>query len=195
MYNLLNTNYYNATDGTSGGNCYQNSTSITGNCDYTETGLQSEYRTMVENVTWYLGGKDNASYTADAFYTGERDSTSIYSGNTASTTTGYIGLMYASDYGYSVLSTSCARTTNLGSYNTSACGGSSWLKKEAIDWTITHKSASNSTYESFNLHGTANLDSNDVYRGCATRPVLYLNSIVQKISGSGTITDPYKIGY
>ena len=190
LYNLLNTNYYNATDGTSGGNCYQYSTTITGNCDYTETGLQSEYRAMVENVTWYLGGKDSASYTADAFYTGERDSTSIYSGNTA-TIAGYIGLMYASDYGYSVLSSSCARTTNLSSYNTSACGGSSWLKKEAIKWTITHNSAS-SDY-SFILSDTAYLDFNSANNGCTTRPVLYLNSNVQVYAGDGSISKPYQI--
>ena len=192
LYNLLNTNYYNATDGTSSGNCYQYSTSITGNCDYTETGLQSEYRNMVENVTWYLGGKDSNSYTAEVFYTGERDSTSVYSGNTASTT-GYIGLMYASDYGYSVLSSSCARTTDLESYNTSACGGSSWLKKEIYEWTVTHRSASSS--RSFALSTFANLNNYSANNGYATRPVLYLKSNVQKISGLGTITDPYKIGY
>ena len=192
LYNLLNTNYYNATDGTSGGNCYQYKTSITGNCDYTVTGIQSEYRSMVENVTWYLGGKSSISYTANAFYAGERDRTSVYSGNTASTT-GYIGLMYVSDYGYSVLSSSCARTTNLSSYNTSACGGSSWLKKETSEWTVTP----NSTYsdDSFYL-GYAGPSANiSAYCGYTTRPVLYLNSNVQKIIGSGTITDPYKIGY
>ena len=195
LYNLLNTNYYNATDGTSGGNCYQYRTSITGNCDYTETGLQSEYRSMVENVTWYLGGKGGSirkNYPVDAFYTGERDSTSINSGHTASIT-GYIGLMYASDYGYSVLSSSCARTTNLSSYNTSACGGSSWLKKETSEWTITQNSASMN--RSFILYSNAALNYNYAYSGCTTRPVLYLNSTVQKISGSGTITNPYKIGY
>ena len=198
LYNLLNTNYYNATDGTSGGNCYQHGHSITGNCDYTETGLQSEYRAMVENVTWYLGGKDSNSYTADAFYTGERDSTSVYSGNTASIT-GYIGLMYVSDYGYSVLSSSCARTTNLGSYSTNTCGGSSWLKKEDSEWTVTHitnKSDASST-SSFSIVGGGYLDRyhSYTYYGYTTHPVLYLNSNVQKISGSGTITDPYKIGY
>ena len=192
LYNLLNTNYYNATDGTSGGNCYQHGNSITGNCDYTETGLQREYRAMVENVTWYLGGKDDTSYTAEAFYTGERDSTSIYSGNTPSIT-GYIGLMYASDYGYSVLSSSCARTTNLSSYNTSACRSSSWLKKETGEWTVTHKSAS--SLNSFFFDLMADLFSHNAFYGYATRPVLYLNSNVQKISGSGTITNPYKIGY
>ena len=191
LYNLLNTNYYNATDGTSGGNCYQYFTSITGNCDYTETGLQSEYRNMVENVTWYLGGKDSANYTAEVFYAGERDSTSVYSGNTASIT-GYIGLMYASDYGYSVLSTSCARTTNLGGYGTSVCGGSSWLKKETYDWTVTHYISSS---YSFNLYYSAILISSNARSGFATRPVLYLKSNVQKIGGSGTMTAPYKIGY
>ena len=189
LYNLLNTNYYNATDGTSGGNCYQFSTIITGNCDYTETGLQSEYRAMVENVTWYLGGKDSASYTAEAFYTGERDS--LYSGNTASTTTGYIGLMYASDYGYSVLSSSCARTTNLGSYNTSACGGSSWLKKETTEWTITHNSSSSNS--SFYLFTAAYLYSNNANNGFTTRPVLYLKSNVQVYAGDGSISKPYQI--
>ena len=192
LYNLLNTNYYNATDGTSGGNCYQLSIAFTGNCDYTETGLQSEYRNMIENVTWYLGGKDNYQYTAEELYTGERDSTSVYNGNTPSVT-GYIGLMYASDYGYSVLSSSCARTTTLNNYNSSVCGGSSWLKKEAFDWTVTHYT--DSSNNSFYIYVTASLNNSHVGNGYTTRPVLYLKSNVQKISGSGTITDPYKIGY
>ena len=189
LYSLLNTNYYNATDGSSGTNyCTSRNTS---NCDYTETGLQSEYRSMVENVTWYLGGKDSASYTADAFYTGERDSTSIYSGNTASTT-GYIGLMYASDYGYSVLSSSCARTTNLSSYDTSACGGSSWLKKEELEFTITHRSNSPSLV--FYVYASAYLISFQP-NIASSFPVLYLKSNVQKISGTGTMTAPFVVGY
>ena len=192
LYNLLNTNYYNATDGTSSGNCYQYSTTITGNCDYTVTGIQSDYRSMVENVTWYLGGKDRPdNYTAEAFYTGERDRTSIYSGNTTSISN-YIGLMYVSDYGYSVLSSSCARTTNLYGYDTSACGGSSWLKNETSEWTITHRTSFSS--HSFILHYTAALNSNNPYYGYTTRPVLYLKSNTQKINGTGTISNPYIIG-
>ena len=194
LYNLLNTNYYNATDGTSGGNCYQYTTSITGNCDYTVTGIQSEYRSMVENVTWYLGGKEYNNYyttTAEAFYTVERDSTSIHSGNTPSTT-GYIGLMYASDYGYSVLSSSCDRTTYLSSYNTSACGGASWLKKETSEWTVTHEIA-NSDSSSFYLSDTAELNYYDTNYGSTTRPVLYLKSNVQVYAGDGSISKPYQI--
>lgn len=191
LYNLLNTNYYNATDGTSGGNCYQYSTTIAGNCDYTKTGLQSEYRSMVESVTWYLGGKNSTGYTTEAFYTGERDSTSIYSGNTASTT-GYIGLMYVSDYGYSVLSSSCARTTDLDSYKTSACGSFSWLLKESQEWTVTHNSGgSNSSFVN-----SGSLISNirvKTINGYGVRPVLYLKSGVQVYAGDGSISKPYQI--
>ena len=188
LYNLLNTNYYNATDGTSGGNCYHYSTTITSNCDYIETGLQSEYRNMVENVTWYLGGKDSASYTAEAFYTGERDSTSVSNGNTSSIA-GYIGLMYVSDYGYSVLSSSCARTIKLGGYGSSTCGGSSWLKKESTEWTVTF----DSSIGAFGIFNNSSLDSYIVVSGYATRPVLYLKSNVQVYAGDGSISKPYQI--
>ena len=98
---LLNENYYNATDGTASGNCYGYSTSVPSNCDYTGTGINDTCRSMVKNVTWYLGGYSSTSATADAFYGYERGTT-VYSGRPTSTT-GYIGLMYPSDYGYSVL--------------------------------------------------------------------------------------------
>ena len=190
LYNLLNTNYYNATDGTTGGNCYQYSTTITGICDYTVTGIQSEYRNMIESVTWYLGGKDSTSYTTEAFYTGERDSTSIYSGN-ISGITGYIGLMYASDYGYSVLSSNCARTTNLGSYG-AKCGESSWLKKEISEWTITHNSASSNT--SFSLYSLSFIGYGTNFSH-AVRPAVYLKSNVQVYAGDGSMANPYIITY
>ena len=192
LYNLLNTNYYNATDGTSGGNCYQDVHSTASNCDYTETGIQSEYRSMVENVTWYLGGNDGDTYTSNAFYAGERDSSSVYSGNTASIT-GYIGLMYASDYGYSVLSSSCPRTVNLNtkSYGTNACGGSSWLKKESAEQTITHYIFSSSYL--FTILGSLYLYNNPTITGYSTRPVLYLKSNVQVYAGNGSISNPYQI--
>ena len=189
LYHLLNDYYYTATDGTSSSYCYQYSTTITGNCDYTETGLQLDYRKMIQPVTWYLGGPSSNSNPTSTYYANERDSSKIYSGRSPSTT-GNVGLMYVSDYGYSVLSSSCARTTNLGSY-TNACAGNAWLKKEAYEWTITHKSAhssdvwlvSNSGYV-YNYY--ANI-------GYASRPVLYLRSDVKYISGTGTKSDPYII--
>ena len=144
LMNLLNGAYLNSENGTGGEYCYGYSTTVpAGNCDYTESGINDTYRPMIENVTWYLGGYSSTSATAEAFYGYERGDT-VYSGRPTSTT-GYIGLMYPSDYGYSVLASSCARTTNLGSYSNSTCAGQSWMYGQGYEWTITP----NSSYSNF----------------------------------------------
>ncbi len=190
LYHLLNDYYYTATDGTSSSYCYQRSTTIKGNCDYTEMGLQLDYRKMIQPVTWYLGGPGSDSNPASTFYANERDSSKIYSGRSPSTT-GNVGLMYASDYGYSVLSSSCDRTTNLGSYNSNTCAGNAWLKKETYEWTITPYSGNSSSV--WNVYDTGSVSRHTAPSGSAPRPVLYLKSDVKYISGTGTKSDPYII--
>ena len=187
---LLNGAYYNAQDGTGTGYCYGYSTSMTMNCDYTQKGIQSGYRPMIANVTWYLGGYSSASATAEAFYGYERGTT-VYSGRPTSTT-GYIGLMYPSDYGYSVLSTSCARTTNLGSYSITSCGGQSWLYGKGQEWTLSPSSSGSNNV--FYVNSNGYLSRTNAYNGYGHRPVLYLDSTVYKIDGDGSIGNPYIIG-
>ena len=180
---LFNGAYYNATDGTSSGYCYGYGATATGNCDYTKKGIQDEYRNMIVNAIWYLGGYSNASANAEAFYKYERKST---------TTMGYIGLMYASDYGYSVLASDCARTTNLGSYNSAKCAGQSWLYGKGYEWTLTpvssiatifYLSDDGSLYYAYNAYG-----------GYNSRPVLYLDSSVFLYDGDGSLENPYIVG-
>ena len=191
LYHLLNDYYYTATDGTSSSYCYQYSDTVTGNCDYTQIGLQTDYRNMVQtNTTWYLGGPSANIYPTSTFYADERDSSKIYSGRSPSTT-GNIGLMYASDYGYSVLSSSCARTTNIDSYNTNVCAGNAWLKKETYEWTITPNS--DSSYYVWYVNFAGNVSNHYVYNGYASRPVLYLKSNVVRYAGDGSISNPYRI--
>ena len=190
LMNLLNGAYYNAENGTGGEYCYGYSTTVSANCDYTEIGINNTYRSMIENVTWYLGRYSSTSATAEAFYGYERGTT-VYSGRPTSTT-GYIGLMYPSDYGYSVLSSSCARTTNLGSYNNATCAGQSWLYGQGYEWTITPRS-SYSNYV-FRVNSNGYLDYHLAISGYAARPVLYLDSSVYVIDGTGTQSDPYIIG-
>ena len=187
---ILNTYYYNGQNGTGQTACYFYSTTVPGTCDFTKIGLNATSRGMVENVTWKLGGHSTSSATAGAFYTAERGST-VYGSNSTSTT-GYIGLMYPSDYGYSVLASSCARTTNLGSYNSSSCGGKSWLLKNGYEWTMTHWSSSSNNV--FYVNYDAYLYINGANGGNAVRPTAYLKSNVYVISGTGSITDPYVIG-
>ena len=187
---LLNGAYYNAQDGTSSGYCYGYSTTATANCDYTKRGIQSGYRGMIANVTWHLGGYSSSSATAEAFYGYERGTT-VYSGRPTSTT-GYIGLMYPSDYGYSVLSSSCARTTNLGSYNSAKCAGQSWLYGKGDEWTLTPSSSSSSSVFCLNNYGR--VDDYNASDGYGSRPVLYLDASVYKIDGDGSLNNPYIVG-
>ena len=188
---LLNGAYYNAEDGTSSGYCYGYTATLSANCDYTKKGIQSRYRSMIANVTWYLGGYSGTSAVASSFYRYERGTT-VHSGRPTKTT-GYIGLMYPSDYGYSVLSSSCARTTNLGSYGTAECAGQSWLYGKGYEWTIT-PDFSRSTNDVFGLDRVGYLYITGPYYGLGVRPVLYLDASVYKIEGEGTLDKPYIIG-
>ena len=190
LKSLLNGAYYNAQDGTSSGYCYGYSTTATANCDYTKRGIQSGYRSMIANVTWHLGGYSGTSATAEAFYGYERGTT-VYSGRPTSTT-GYIGLMYPSDYGYSVLSSSCTRTTNLGSYNSAKCAGQSWLYGKGYEWTLTPTSSYSSSV--FALYFSGYLGSFTANYGFGSRPVLYLDASVYKIDGDGSLNNPYIVG-
>ena len=189
LMNLLNGAYLTSQNGTGGEYCYGYE-DISGSCDYTETGINDTYRSMIENVTWYLGGHSTYNATADTFYTAERG-TAVYSGSPTSTT-GYIGLMYASDYGYSVLASSCARTTNLRDYNTAECSGQSWLYGQGKEWTITPYSSR--SYVFHMRHYGYLYDNSVIYAGYSVRPVLYLDSSVYVIDGNGSINDPYIIG-
>ena len=190
LKSLLNGAYYNAQDGTSSGYCYGYSTTTTANCDYTKRGIQSGYRGMIANVTWYLGGYSDNDATAEVFYGYERGTT-VYSGRPTSTT-GYIGLMYPSDYGYSVLSSSCARTTNFKAYNTATCAGASWLYGKGYEWTLTPDSSI--SYNVLYLDNYGILQSNNAYNGLGSRPVLYLDASVYKIDGDGSLDNPYIVG-
>ncbi len=191
LKSLLNGAYYNAEDGTNSGYCYGYDKTITGNCDYTKKGIQSDYRGMIANVTWYLGGYSSNYATAEAFYGYERGTT-VYSERPTSTT-GYIGLMYPSDYGYSVLASSCARTTDLSNYNRAQCAGASWLYGKGNEWTLTPNSSGNSSV--FNLIYVGYLNYfYSASNGYGTRPVLYLDASVYKIDGDGSLENPYIIG-
>ena len=191
LMNLLNGAYLNADDGTESGYCYGYSTTVPSNCDYTKIGINSTYRNMIANVKWYLGGYSSNSATAEAFYGYERGST-VYSGRPTEWE-GKIGLMYPSDYGYSVLASSCARTTNLSSYDKATCAGESWLYGGNYEWTLTPSSAA-STYMFYLYYRGILDDSYYANRGYTARPVLYLDSSVYVIDGNGTMSDPYIIG-
>ena len=186
---LLNGAYYNAQDGTSSGYCYGYSTTTTANCDYTKKGIQAGYRGMIANVTWYLGGYSSTDISTEAFYGYERG-TIVYSGRPTSTT-GYIGLMYPSDYGYSMLASSCPRTTIISSSGSDTWAGTSWLYGKGDEWMLSPLSnESNVFFTVYDGRVSITIAEEDN----VVRPVLYLDTSVYKIDGEGTLDKPYIIG-
>ncbi len=186
---MLNTYYYNGTNGSSDVGCYISGSGKT-DCDYTLTGLDAEARNMVQSVTWYLGAYSTSAVSATAMYGYERSST-VSSGSSA-TTTANIGLMYASDYGYAAEYSCWNANTNLSSYNTASCGGTNWLLKNQYEWTITARS--DSATDVFYVAYRGNVDNSGyAYYGYAPRPSLYLNSSVERVAGTGAKADPFII--
>ena len=192
---ILNNYYYLAKNGTDAKDARDSSNylcmfyqgTVRTDCDFRKSGIQSTYRTMVDDAVWYTRGYPSATNT-EAMYAAERTSSGAV--NNASDDimwVGKVGLMYPSDYGYSVIANeSCTRSgTNLSSYNTANCGGKSWLLKYGYEWTISPRSSNASSVWRLNYDSANN--------GCGARPSLYLSSNTYFVSGDGTKTNPYVI--
>ena len=183
--NILNNLYLNSTSGT----CNFSSTDVTKPCDFTKIGLKNVLD-YIETATWNLGG--SVASNAETMYKTERGTTVKTSG-TPIVTTAKVGLMYASDYGYSVKNSSCNHSSkSLEHYVATACGGSAWMLKNGYEWTLSPRSShANFVFSVSYLANVAYIyDATD---GFGARPVLYLNSNVYYLSGTGTITDPFQI--
>ena len=182
---ILNNLYLNSSSGT----CYFYSTTVGKTCSFEDNGL-ANVQDFIENATWNLGGYNSNSVTTANMYTYERGTT-VSSGRPV-VTTGKVGLMYPSDYGYSVTNANCSHTsTNLGSYNSSSCGGKAWLLKYGNEWTNSPRSG-NSNYV-FRVGADAYLNSSYALVGYGVRPVLYLKSNVYVTGGDGSINNPYQL--
>lgn len=171
---LLNGRYYNATGA------------------YDEIGLTEESQNLISNVLWNLGGHNSNSVTAEKFYTDERGTT-VFSGN-PTTWTGYVGLMYPSDYGFAVggSSRNTCLSKNLSAYSSNDCYTNDWLYTNATTWLLTHRTNDNHTAFYQNTSGEVD-DGGGVTTQWAVRPVVYLDTDVVIVDGSGTKNSPYTI--
>ena len=183
--------YWNRTNGT----CPKGENGATTNCDFSANGLTDEAKSMIETVTWKLGGSStNNDVTASMFYERERGTT-VYSGR-PTTWQGKIALMYPSDYGYA---TSGGSTTNREAclakelYNWdsySDCKNNDWLFNSTIQWTLTPDSSTSSIV--FRVIGTGYVGYDFTANNSnGVRPSVYLTSNVGISGGDGTMNNPY----
>ena len=199
---------------------YSNSSNATTSCDFTSTGLKNDAtRNAIESVVWNLGGA--SSYTSSSnglasHWYGYERGTTVYSGH-ATTWTGKIGLLYASDYGYATSGgattnrTTCLETVlyNWKNADVSDCKDNNYLYKSSyVQWLLNSHGVHNifnidvkgkvSTTAAFpNTHGNFNLNYEEMLTPMSTavnvRPALYLKSDISVKSGNGTSSTPYQL--
>ncbi len=168
--------------------------------------VNSKLSSGIVNAKWHLGGVSPSESTA-LFYTHERSTDTIYSGNPESIYA-TIGLMYPSDLGYATVGgetknkTSC-RSTGLNNFVTTAyidCKNNDWLYTSQVtswgsnknEWCLSHISFSpTAVYSLYSSSSVYIVDKNLL----AVRPTFYLDtSILKIVGGTGTLTNPYHIG-
>ncbi len=175
---LLNTCYLGKKDGCSK-YCYAYSTNQ-GVCNYSQNGINENdsYGTIIESVYYNIGMANSYSLSSSNFYA--KEITKQTSENTM------VGLMYASDFGYAISS----YTGNLGYGSANSQMVNNWLFGQSYEWTMTAYRASHPV----DVYYGGGLNNLYAYIGYAVRPVLYLQSNVNKLSGDGTMASPYVLG-
>ena len=158
----------------------------------------------------YLGTSDVFyNYSASSLYEMERTlnnkgtagytSKNSYSSSTSAI--GNVGLLYPSDYGFGVIASDCSRSINPYSYNTeSSCYEKNWLYQGNTQWALF---VTPSTQYAWTVifameNGGMNQYYNNGSSNCTGSiplpfsPVMALENTT-KVSGKGTISDPYII--
>ena len=152
-------------------------------------GLKNDItRNMIAVLPWNLGGWNSMSLYSNQIYVYERG-TKVYTGR-PTIWSGKIGLIYASDYGYSNDLSKCSQT--LVNYSDTTCKGNTWLLYKQSILSLTHDSGSNrgvwgAVYNGSFVGGSLAIDAHYIL------PTLYLNSDISIVGGTGTSDNPYLI--
>lgn len=158
--------------------CYAHSTTQ-GVCNYSQNGINENdsYGNMIEGV-YYNMGMSNGYSSSSVVYANEVKKQVSEKSMT--------GLMYASDFGYAI----SGYTGNLGYSSANSQMVNNWLFGQSYEWTMTAFSSSNPVV----VINTGGLTGSNAFYSYAVRPVLYLQSNVNKLSGDGSIASPYTLG-
>ena len=144
--------------------------------------LSSTWQNKIATHAYKVGGMSNSTTnTAKQYY-----NTEVGSNSSSTTDSMKIGLMYVSDYGFAA--SSDYWTTEL--YNYEPAKSSNWLAG-ITEWTISRRS--DLTYSAFRVVSPGYVYGLGVSTTDAVRPVFYLNSSINYVSGSGSSADPIRI--
>ena len=146
--------------------------------------LSPEWQDKITTHAFKVGGMSNSiTNTAKEYY-----NTEVGSSSSSTTDRMKIGLMYVSDYGFAASNSHW--TTELNNYNSAK--SDNWLYLGSNEWTISRGSVN--TNDAFRVSSTGYVYGlNFVDNTFAVRPVFYLNSSINYVSGSGSSADPIRI--
>ncbi len=161
--------------------------------NFTKIGLSEELKKLIDTAEYNLGGPNEINHriiTAKEYYSNERSNLTY--DRSPTTWTGYIGLMYPSDYGFGTSGTNCL-TNALYSYSSSTeCINNDWLYDSShTQWTITPQSYY--SYSVVFVRNNGNVDNYFTSDSRGVRPVLYMKSTVKITSGDGSKENSYKL--
>ncbi|MBQ6841038.1 MAG: hypothetical protein IJO63_02855 [Bacilli bacterium] len=166
--------------------------------------IGSVSRDMVVNPSWSIGAvNQNQTGNVSSLYAGERGTVGSPSAPNLVKTAGRVGLVYPSDYLYSVYSESCDNTIISGYGDDTRCFNTAgWLIYGKRDWTITaRREASYSMVLSIYVE-TENVSNSGLHIGNqwwpvtskrGVRPTVYLDYDVTIVGGGGTKGNPYRL--
>lgn len=161
--------------------------------------LNDTAKSQIAKTTFYLGSTSLTSQSATAWYKRERGLTTPNSNKSPRSWTGYVGLMYPSDYAYTYaykVDENCFNSTS--STNCPATvGEKSWLWNDVISasslpWTISpYSSSADYVFLFYGINaGSVSIDNARYMHG--VHPSIYLKSEIE-LSGTGSEGDPYRI--
>ena len=202
--------YYNNGKGT----CYDGENNSTTNCDFTSTGLKSNLKSLIDDALWNTGSNGGEvaydSITTSKFYELERSNNigkictnGDYCNDPLGRTTawvGKVGLMYPSDYGYATGGGNYKREYCLSQIlytwnNYAECYKGDWLYTDTNhQWTLTPIAHAELSRDASVVASNGNVSSGNAVLEWLVRPVVYLKSNVQILSGEGSSTDPFMLG-
>ena len=188
-------NYKNNTNNVTGSNTW--STSLLNKTNLNQnfiTNIGTEWANKIDMTTWKVGGNtfDNIAYVIPSVAY-QNEIVNPVTTNSTDNKTEYsakIGLMYVSDYGFAAAPS--AWTTNLYYYYTKDIPNVNWLHMGLNEWTISRLAEYSDV--AFYVNNTGRVGNLYVgFYAYPVRPVFYLTSSVNYVSGSGKAIDPIRI--
>ncbi len=154
------------------------------------TNIGADWAAKIAETTWKVGGNEWGNIGIQPAKTAyQNEIVSPVTTNTTDNATDYsakVGLIYISDYGFAAAPS--VWTTNLITYIGEAIKNVNWMYMGLVEWTI-----SRNAVDAYNVFIVNDVTSGSSNREFAVRPVFYLTSSVNYVSGDGAKNSPIRV--